>query len=312
MQSSTAIAIRALIMLIVLISVPLFAIFGKNLPDVVKGLLEGRGLVLGPAPETAANGTPAAPLPAANNPFAQPAAYRASAETASASAIAPSSPNTAPGSLAPMQTTPSAVATADRSMAASSSAATGGNFAINSMSAPSAGSNPMSPPPAVGAPPVTAAPNDWRLPPAASALPPSSAQQLSATPPANFQSPPEATALTPSDAAPHDSYSAAPPTESPYANKAASATGATTVPSASVSDEKFRQAETRLRELGATHYMLETWGPDNNRYHFVCKMAIGGNADVSRVFQAFGDDPWQAMQTVLQQVEDWRARPQPQ
>ena len=50
MQSSTAIAIRALVMLIVLISVPLFAIFGKNLPEVVKGVLEGRGLVLGPAP----------------------------------------------------------------------------------------------------------------------------------------------------------------------------------------------------------------------------------------------------------------------
>src|SRR5215471_11417697 len=46
MQSSTAIAIRALVMLIVLISVPLVAIFGKSLPDVLKGLLEGRTLVL--------------------------------------------------------------------------------------------------------------------------------------------------------------------------------------------------------------------------------------------------------------------------
>ena len=46
MQSSTAIAIRALVMLIVLISVPLFAIFGKNLPEVIKGLMDGRSLVL--------------------------------------------------------------------------------------------------------------------------------------------------------------------------------------------------------------------------------------------------------------------------
>ncbi|HEY2759870.1 MAG TPA: hypothetical protein VGI75_03985, partial [Pirellulales bacterium] len=58
MQSSTAIAIRALIMLIVLISVPLFAIFGKNLPDVVKGLLEGRGLVLGPVPAAVGGASP--------------------------------------------------------------------------------------------------------------------------------------------------------------------------------------------------------------------------------------------------------------
>jgi hypothetical protein len=77
-------------------------------------------------------------------------------------------------------------------------------------------------------------------------------------------------------------------------------------------DEKFRRTEMRLRDLGATHYMLETWGPDNNRYRFVCKMAIGGNADVNRYFQAVDDDPWQAMETVLQQVEQWRSRPQPQ
>ena len=78
MQSSTAIAMRALIMLIVLISVPLFAIFGKSLPDVVKGLLDGRGLVLGPAPGTE---TPSAQNPpAASNPFAQSGPYRAAPE----------------------------------------------------------------------------------------------------------------------------------------------------------------------------------------------------------------------------------------
>ena len=79
MQSSTAIAIRALVMLIVLISVPLFAIFGKNLPEVVKGVLEGRGLVLGPAP---VRNPPGQGLPAANNPFAQSTPYRASTDAA--------------------------------------------------------------------------------------------------------------------------------------------------------------------------------------------------------------------------------------
>jgi len=118
--------------------------------------------------------------------------------------------------------------------------------------------------------------------------------------------------MTPSDFSSRDSLSAGSPSESPYSPKNASGCGASANPAASTSDEKFRQAETRLRELGATHYMLETWGPDNNRYHFVCKMAVGDNAEVSRVFQAFGDDPWQAMGTVLRQVEEWRARPQPQ
>ncbi len=45
------------------------------------------------------------------------------------------------------------------------------------------------------------------------------------------------------------------------------------------------------RELGATHYMLETWGQDNSRYRFVCKMSVGGNAEVTRYFQAIDDNP---------------------
>jgi hypothetical protein len=73
-------------------------------------------------------------------------------------------------------------------------------------------------------------------------------------------------------------------------------------------DEQFRWAEQRLRELGATHYLLETWGPDNNRYRFACKMALGGNTAVNRYFQAIDDDPWRAMESVLQQVEQWRAQ----
>ncbi len=81
MQSSTAIALRALVMLIVLISVPLFAIFGKNFPDVVKGLLEGRSLVLGPAPGGEANPPAAAPMAPASNPFAQSGPYRAAGDT---------------------------------------------------------------------------------------------------------------------------------------------------------------------------------------------------------------------------------------
>ena len=73
MQSSTAIAFRALVMLIVLISVPLFAIFGKNLPEIVKGLMEGRGLVLGPAAGAPQNSeTAAQPRPSRDS--ATPAA----------------------------------------------------------------------------------------------------------------------------------------------------------------------------------------------------------------------------------------------
>src|SRR5262245_23037980 len=81
MQSSTAIAFRALVMLIVLISVPLFAIFGKNLPEVVKGLMEGRGLVLGPAAAGPQNSDTAAQPRPSGNTTVQPGPFRASGDT---------------------------------------------------------------------------------------------------------------------------------------------------------------------------------------------------------------------------------------
>src|SRR5262249_32116511 len=81
MQSSTAIAFRALVMLIVLISVPLFAIFGKNLPEVVKGLMEGRGLVLGPPPGGPQSTDIAVQPRPSNIAGVQPGPFRASSDT---------------------------------------------------------------------------------------------------------------------------------------------------------------------------------------------------------------------------------------
>jgi hypothetical protein len=72
---------------------------------------------------------------------------------------------------------------------------------------------------------------------------------------------------------------------------------------------QFRRMEQRLRDLGATYYLLETWGTNGDRYRFFCKMSLAGNADYNRnrIFQATAADPMQAMQDVLSQVEQWRA-----
>jgi hypothetical protein len=72
---------------------------------------------------------------------------------------------------------------------------------------------------------------------------------------------------------------------------------------------QFRGMERRLRELGATYYLLETWGSSGDRYRFFCKMSLAGNADYNRnrIFQATAADPLRAMQDVLGQVEQWRA-----
>ena len=68
---------------------------------------------------------------------------------------------------------------------------------------------------------------------------------------------------------------------------------------------QFRHVEGRLRELGATYYLLETFG---DGYRFYCEVAIDGNADSGRkrAFQATDPDPLTAMKRVLDQVESFR------
>jgi len=321
MQSSTAIAMRALVMLIVLISVPLFAIFGKSLPDVVKGLLEGRGLVLGPAPCGDTNSPATSSMPPANNPFGQAGPYRAAPETSNPPGLVAASGIASTNSISALNGNVNPLAGASGATLNTGSNNIAGSATTNPLLVAPAGNMAVigqaaSVPPTIdpnhvassaGSPPLVGtslATSGARAAPAFS----SGAQ------PASFMAAPDATTLAPSDSIGRDMTgmptSAA--AESPYAAKSNPVRDNAAPVAAGTNDEKFRRAEMRLRELGATHYMLETWGPDNNRYRFVCKMAIGGNAEVNRYFQAIDENPWQAMETVLRQVEDWRSRGQPQ
>jgi len=72
------------------------------------------------------------------------------------------------------------------------------------------------------------------------------------------------------------------------------------------SGDPYQMIQDRLRELGATYYLLESWGTGQQMYRFYCKMAVGGNADYTRYFEASHADPLQAMHDVLAQVELWR------
>jgi hypothetical protein len=85
----------------------------------------------------------------------------------------------------------------------------------------------------------------------------------------------------------------------PPANVAA----ATAAPSSN-----FGGVPERLQQLGATYYVLESWGNDQQLYHFYCKMAVAGSANYTHCFEATDADPGQAMQQVLRQVESWRQR----
>ena len=59
--------------------------------------------------------------------------------------------------------------------------------------------------------------------------------------------------------------------------------------------------------MGATYYLLESWGNQRQFYRFYCKMAVGGNPNYTRYFEATQGNALQAMAQVLQQVESWRA-----
>jgi hypothetical protein len=73
----------------------------------------------------------------------------------------------------------------------------------------------------------------------------------------------------------------------------------------------YRQIQERLQKLGATYYVLESWGNDQQLYRFCCKMAVAGNADYVHCFEATHSDPLRAMQEVLQEVEAWRGNVHP-
>ena len=60
----------------------------------------------------------------------------------------------------------------------------------------------------------------------------------------------------------------------------------------------------RLQRLGATYYLLESWGNQQQLFRFHCKVAVGGKADYVRCFEAVDANPRQAMLEVLRQVEE--------
>jgi len=68
---------------------------------------------------------------------------------------------------------------------------------------------------------------------------------------------------------------------------------------------RFTAIETRLRNLGAVYYVLETRSLDPPKFRFLCRTALAGNQNVQQKFEATDTDPLAAMQQVLRQVEQW-------
>jgi len=78
-------------------------------------------------------------------------------------------------------------------------------------------------------------------------------------------------------------------------------------PSAAPSNDRFGSMHARLRQLGATYCLLESWGPQSELYRFHCKVGIGGSTNFTRSFESTDPDPLGAVAKVVEQVEQWRS-----
>lgn len=70
--------------------------------------------------------------------------------------------------------------------------------------------------------------------------------------------------------------------------------------------DRFSYLQLRLRQLGATYYLLETWGDRGQFYRFHCRMAVVPGGNFTRQFEATDTDPLRAMTRVVSEVEAWR------
>lgn len=72
-------------------------------------------------------------------------------------------------------------------------------------------------------------------------------------------------------------------------------------------NDSFARSERRLRELGATHYRLETWGSQGDLYRCTCNIPVRPRSAAARHFESIEPAPSQAIDAVIRQVERWRA-----
>lgn len=72
--------------------------------------------------------------------------------------------------------------------------------------------------------------------------------------------------------------------------------------------DRLVQVQQRLKALGATYYLLESWGNKGEHYRFQCRMPIGHSPGALRCFEATDTDGLRAMGKVLEQIEAWKSQ----
>jgi hypothetical protein len=269
-ESSTIVAFRALVMLACLVVAPLAAIFGSAFPDLVRSILVD-------------------PLLNRKNDLLGGA------------------PQAGQAPFSPMQSTAAPTN-------AGATNGVGGNLATNGSPPPWQAPGALSPVSAPASPRSSGGFAPASAPVGAANDPLSSGSAAGPRPaPANlarFDSPAEP--LVTNNATPSAYGAMRGPSSDSSAPRFAPPGAASPLPAASASrgpgdSELFSWFEKRLREAGATYYLLETWGNEGELYRFHCKMAVANNPNYTRHFEATDRDKLQAMSRVLEQVEAWRA-----
>jgi len=69
----------------------------------------------------------------------------------------------------------------------------------------------------------------------------------------------------------------------------------------------WQAAARRLKELGISKYRLE-WQIEKQTFFFSCAIASPDNPRIARRFEADADSPLEAVQNVLEQIDEWRSR----
>ena len=76
--------------------------------------------------------------------------------------------------------------------------------------------------------------------------------------------------------------------------------------SPAVSDQRMSGLLSRLEQLGVAEPKLAPWGSDGHLYRFCCRAALADSPAYSRHFESVAEEPSQAVERVVAQVEAWR------
>lgn len=277
MQSSATTACRAMVMLICLVVIPLAAVFGTTLPNLVGRLLDGRfDLASVLAVDTQGASHTSRPFQARHD------------------TTAGLSPRNGRGGGSPLEPT----STVPSGWPASPPPPAGQKAAI-----PASHTSPANPARASAWPPQAAV--AWTGPAVEPARWGASGRGLTVPPELAVAAPEDPVAPQP-NLVPVAPKSASPTSIRPVGLAGASDDSPAAPPELGQASGQFAEVERQLRELGARYYLLETWGARAQYYRFHARMGMGSESGCIRYFEATDPDPLQAMVRVLDQVRCWR------